>query len=287
MQATQHPLRLRYLCAEQEIDRAHFQQQISQLNQVQHASIYPTGHQAEYIDGHVYLRLEDIILTDLYQVQRRLHNQRLTVVEALYVLQPISEALAQVNAAGLVHRNVKPSNILFDDKGHVYLTDFDLGGSVGGSAYVSPAQAAGRPATPLDDVYSLGVVTYEMLTGHMPYEPITAMKDVRTAHDKLTLPSEHEPTIPFRVEEVILKSFAKNPDDRIQSVGAFYAALEEAAANDKPEAGRVQQTVRLLKDIEAARAAGQPVELAPNFGLIIGIVFGLGVLAAILLLLLQ
>ncbi|MCX7624005.1 MAG: PASTA domain-containing protein, partial [Thermomicrobium sp.] len=141
---------------------------------------------------------------------------------------------------GLVHRDIKPQNILVDDRGFVKVTDFGIakgltdvslteaGFGMGTVHYVSPEQARGEPATPASDIYALGVVLYEMLTGRLPFEadnPIgLAMQHV---HEPPPSPRKFNPEIPPAVEAIVLRALAKDPRQRFPSAGALAQALAQ------------------------------------------------------------
>jgi serine/threonine-protein kinase len=123
-----------------------------------------------------------------------------SVQATVRILQPLAEALDYAHAHGIVHRDVKPSNVLIGEGGRVVLADFGIarmteaslavsaaGGMVGTPAYMSPEQVQGEPATPASDQYSFGIVAYEMLTGRRPFEAETPMA-VALAHVHRPLP---------------------------------------------------------------------------------------------------
>lgn len=160
----------------------------------------------------------------------------------LETLHPVCAALEYAHGQGVLHRDVKPSNILLSQEGKIYVTDFGLarmvqGGDstisqdrmIGTPQYISPEQAKGDPLDHRTDLYSLGVVLFEMLTGKVPY---TADTPFAVVHDHifspLPLPSSLDPGISTPVERVVLKALAKDPNDRYQSAGEFLQALERA-----------------------------------------------------------
>jgi serine/threonine protein kinase len=171
-------------------------------------------------------------------------GEPLDLKTALEIIAQVGEALDYAHQEGVVHRDVKPSNVLMDRGSWALLTDFGLakvaeasvgltktGVGVGTPAYMSPEQGQGIAVDGRSDVYSLGVMLYEMLTGRVPYEAETPMA-VAIKHITAPLPSPREvnPDIPEPVEQVVLKALAKDPADRYQSVGQMLEALRQAVA---------------------------------------------------------
>jgi serine/threonine-protein kinase len=159
------------------------------------------------------------------------------------VLRPAGEALAYAHGQGVLHRDIKPSNIMETPEGEVLLADFglarmmeDVDGAfsrevmVGTPQYISPEQARGEELDRGTDIYSLGVVLFEMLTGRVPFEGDTAQAIIRgQIFSPPPRPSQFVPTIPEVVERVVLKALAKERGDRYRSVEEMMAALGSAA----------------------------------------------------------
>lgn len=175
-------------------------------------------------------------------LKQKLTDQPMHYEKAASLLLPIARALEYAHGQGILHRDVKPGNILIDDKGTPILSDFgvaklleveetmDLTGSslgVGTPAYMAPEQFQGKLLDARADVYALGVVFYELVTGRKPYTGNTPGEILwKQASEALPGPRQHNPGLPVRVEKVILKALAKKPDDRYQDVAHFAAALE-------------------------------------------------------------
>jgi serine/threonine-protein kinase len=153
----------------------------------------------------------------------------------------ILSALRFAHRHGIVHRDIKPHNVLVDAEGRVKVTDFGIaragtsqmtetGSIVGTAQYLSPEQARGGEVDPRSDLYSLGVVLYELLTGKTPFDGETpveiAMKHLSNAPKP---PSKLRPEVPPELDKVVLRALAKNPDERYQSADEMEADLERVA----------------------------------------------------------
>jgi len=170
----------------------------------------------------------------------------------------IAEALDYAHEHGVIHRDVKPSNVLLDRGNWTLLTDFGVarmvdatqqltgtGVGVGTPAYMSPEQGQGKQVDRRSDVYSLGVVLYEMLTGKVPFEAETPLAVVwKHVNEPLPLPRSINPQVPEAAERVVLKALAKTPSDRYASAGGQARQLHSAV----PERGRARTGEREAKE---------------------------------------
>ncbi|MBI3159678.1 MAG: serine/threonine protein kinase [Chloroflexi bacterium] len=227
----------------------------------------------------------------------------------------VAGALDHAHEQGIIHRDVKPSNILLPKPDWALLTDFGLARMVAGSsaltqsgltvgtpAYMSPEQGSGHVVDHRSDIYSLGVMLYEMVVGSVPYTAETPMAVV-VKHIVEPLPALHTagPDIPEELQAVILKAIAKDPDDRYQSAGELAAELNEVAQAhpdwNAPDPGqrRAERTTRILpgenkRTSPAATRRARPTPkkkkdtalpvLGGLFGALIGILLFVGLATA-------
>jgi len=163
------------------------------------------------------------------------------IEKAASLLEPVADALAFAHQKGIIHRDVKPANILITEGGKPMLTDFGIarllesgdgatltgtGMGVGTPEYMSPEQAMGREVDGRTDIYSLGIVLFELVTGRKPYTADTPMAVVlKQTTEPLPRPSSIVPGITDTVEQILYKSLAKDPKDRYQTMAEFSEAL--------------------------------------------------------------
>ena len=179
------------------------------------------------------------------------------------VLDQVASALAAAHRQGIVHRDVKPGNVLLDEEGNAYLTDFGVALDVGSPektmgtmmrgtpAYLSPEQIRLEPATPRSDVYALGVVLYEMLTGDHPF-PETSLTVLLDRHLREDLPPVRQarPELPPAVDTAIGRATAKDANDRLSGAPELAAAFREAiegAASVRVPAGETRNPYKGLR----------------------------------------
>lgn len=174
-------------------------------------------------------------------------HEVLPPLNAARILNQLADALAIAHSAGIIHRDLKPANILLDERGNAYLSDFgiakDLGfdpygdtprvtsteGMKGTPAYLSPEQIMMEPVTPQTDIYSLGIVLFEMLTGELPFEASAPLKLLLMhVNDPVPLLATKRPELPEALDGVLAKATAKDPTERYPDVQALAAEFREA-----------------------------------------------------------
>jgi serine/threonine-protein kinase len=178
----------------------------------------------------------------------RIRGERMPLGEVVRILLDVLDGLAYAHSEGMIHRDIKPGNILLTRRGRAVVADFGIAQIVGGTRhtvpgallgtmnYIAPEQGMENRSDARSDIYSLGVVLYEMLTQRTPFEADTPLALLmKHAHDPLPLPRQSDPSISEPFERVVLKALAKDPDDRYQSAEAMARALQEAAQQAQVE----------------------------------------------------
>jgi serine/threonine protein kinase len=217
---------------------ARFEREAQIIAKLEHPNIVPVHDYAEF-DGQPYLVMKFIPGISLKDA---LSDGPLELRDTMVVMSAIAKALDYAHHHGVLHRDIKPSNIMLDTNATPYLTDFGLartvqdgesslsqGMLIGTPAYMSPEQAAGQTLDARSDLYSLGIVLYELLVGQAPFG---GGSTYTTLHAHLTEPpkppSSLNPEIPPAVELVLLRALSKDPDDRYPSAAAMYDDLRNA-----------------------------------------------------------
>lgn len=213
---------------------------IANLNHPNILPVYDSGQEDEY--SFIVMRYVEGAHTLKQVMQTRLSLRQVTDL-----IEQIAAALDYAHRQGVIHRDVKPSNVLVDGD-WALLTDFGLakmtedsvrltgtGVGIGTPAYMSPEQGQGQLVDHRTDIYALGIILFEMLTGHIPHNAETPVAIIfKRATEPLPLPRVLNPDIPEAVERVILKALAREPDDRFTSAGALATALKEGVSQAAP-----------------------------------------------------
>jgi beta-lactam-binding protein with PASTA domain/predicted Ser/Thr protein kinase len=190
-------------------------------------------------DGHVFLAMEYVRGRTLRDLLRE--RDRLTPREAFTILEPVLAALAAAHRAGLIHRDVKPENVLLADDGRIKVADFGLARAVSGNtttstvglvmgtvAYLSPEQVERGVADPRSDVYAAGILLFEMLTGSKPFAGDTPIQVAyQHVHNDVPAPSTRRGGLPAAVDGLVGRATRRDPDGRPADASAFLAELSK------------------------------------------------------------
>ncbi len=188
----------------------------------------------------------------------RVRRERLPLGETVRIFSDVLDGLSYAHGEGIIHRDLKPANIMLTRRGQAVLTDFGIAQIVGGTqytvsgalmgtlSYMAPEQGLDGHCDARSDIYSLGIVYYEALTGTVPFDADTPLAILmKHINDPLPMPRKFDPSIPEPFERVALKALAKHADDRFQSAAAMTEALMGAAQEagiQIPETITVPQT---------------------------------------------
>jgi eukaryotic-like serine/threonine-protein kinase len=216
-----------------------FRREARAVAQLAHPNIVTVIDRGEQ-DGRQFIVFEFVEGENLKEIVAR---GRVPVRDAVQLVLQVARALAFAHERGLVHRDVKPQNVLLNEDGQAKVTDFGIARSLdvqgvtqtgtvlGTSDYIAPEQARGQKVDPKTDIYSLGTVLYELLTGEVPFVGDNFVA-VAMRHVNEPAPSvlEHRPDCPVRLGLAVERAMAKDPADRFESMGEFIAELEACLA---------------------------------------------------------
>lgn len=211
-----------------------FQREASVGNKLRHPNIITVFGAGEQ-DGNYYMALEYVKGSELASC---IPPEGLPLNEALQFLLPIFEAVAHAHQLGVVHRDIKPSNVLVKEDQSVKLSDFGLarthdfstvtatGAALGTPAYMAPEQIQGHPINPASDQYALGVMTFQLTTGHLPFEDEEVMQLIlKHLTAEPPAPSSLKPELPAEFDALVKRMLSKDPGQRYPSVQEAGAAL--------------------------------------------------------------
>jgi serine/threonine-protein kinase len=231
---------------------ARFEREVQMTARLSHwntIEIYDYGRTEDGTFFYVMEYLPGLSLEDLIERHGPLPPERV-----IHLLRQTCQALREAHAIGLIHRDIKPGNIFVSQRGGMYdvakLLDFGLvkpvaerptarltqDGAISGTPlYMSPEQAQGRDNLDArSDIYSLGAVAYNLVSGHAPFERDSSMEVIIAhARDEAAPPSQFQPDLPDDLERIILRCLEKRPQDRFQDAGSLEQALSECAAADQ------------------------------------------------------
>src|SRR6202044_2960949 len=250
-----------------------FRREAQAAASLQHPNVVSVFDRGAF-DGTYYIAMEYLQGRTLKRLIRE--EAPLEVNRAIDITIQILKAARFAHRRGVIHRDLKPHNVIIDDNDHVKVTDFGIAragasdmtetGSIMGTAqYLSPEQAQGHPVSGGSDLYSIGVVLYEMLTGRVPFDgesQVTiALKHVSEAPPPM---SAINPSVPPELEQVVMWALNKNPVDRPANADQFINALEQAkAAIQSGEGGQRAASIAALAGVAAGRYAAASAVTPP------------------------
>jgi serine/threonine-protein kinase len=197
------------------------------------------------VQGDVYYMVLELLEGDTLKARLndyRVRDDRMALGEVVRIMLDVLDGLAYAHSEGMIHRDIKPGNVLLTKRGQAVIADFGIAHIVGGTRhtisgalmgtlnYMAPEQGFEGHSDVRSDIYSLGVVLYEMMTRRTPFEADTPLAVLmKHLNDPLPLPRQIEPGIPEPFERIVLKALSKQPEDRYQSAEQMAQALREAA----------------------------------------------------------
>lgn len=243
-----------------------FQQEARIIARLEHPHILPVFDYGED-NGITYFVMRYF---EAGTLKNKMEAGPLPIHEIDRIFTQLADALGYAHARGIVHRDLKPANALVDADGNLFLTDFGIAkllesasprltqtdAIMGTPAYISPEQAQARPVDQRSDIYSLGIILYEMVTGRVPYVADTPLAVIlQHVSDPLPLPSMVKSNISPAIEQVLLKALAKNPDDRFATTAEFVAAWKRA----------LREMDTLARESEKAVSSATRLSTSPSF----------------------
>ncbi len=303
--------------------KSRFEREAKNVAKLRHPNIvqvYDFDFDAEGESYYMVMELVDgVTLKDRF-VSLNDRGQAMPLDEALRIIREAAGALAYAHSRSMIHRDVKPANLMIDHDSRIVLTDFGIakivtgaqftasGGMVGTPAYMAPEQGLGEAGDERSDLYSLGVILFQLVTGHLPYDAETPLAII-LKHLNSPIPSARElnPEVPLAVDHIIQKAMAKEPADRYQTAAELIDDLNRfergegvSAAEGKSDvlmqvanhetmrvskgedSGRIESPLRTTTQ-PVVRAAAPPRRRFPWWGwlvVLVGIVAGGFLLAA-------
>jgi serine/threonine-protein kinase len=254
--------------------RVRFEREAKIIASLEHPAIVPVYDVGEE-DGQPYFVMRYMNGGSLSE---RIQAGSLSITETAKIIGRLAPALDDAHAKDIIHRDLKPGNILFDRSGEPYISDFGIakiaqapgsstitgGGIIGTPAYMSPEQAQGDKVDGRSDIYALGVIVFEMLTGRQPYEADTPMAVV-VKH--ITEPVPHildiNPNLPADFEHVIERAMAKNRDDRYATAKEFSGALISVSRGESPTLSPVGSPQKAADKTHIAASASDATRISP------------------------
>lgn len=263
----------------------HEAQAVGRLTHPRIAAIYDYGEDADL----AYIVMEMVNGQSLFHHSQ--HQARFGLKEVGELIRQLLDGIGYAHAQGVVHRDIKPSNILINDDGRLKLTDFGIaridsstltqvGEIMGSPGYMSPEQFLGTDIDARGDIYSVGIIAYELLTNRRPFTGNNAEVMRQVLKERVTHPSEHNPRISAQLDWAVQKALAKRPEDRFQNAkefsDAFLRGIEASLrqVRSEPAGGiadeptqridpKLMQAARMLAGLPPAKADAPTGHAAP------------------------
>ena len=249
-------------------------QNVAKLKQPHIVQVYDFEYDAEGESYYMVMELVEGPTLKERLVELTEQGKLMPQEEALRIVRESAEALAYAHSRNMIHRDVKPANLMLDHDARVVLTDFGIakivtgvqftasGGMVGTPAYMAPEQGLGEAGDERSDLYSLGVILFQLVTGRLPYEAETPLATIlKHLHEPVPSARKVKPDVPEAIDRIIAKAMAKDPEDRYQTASAFIADLDKVSRGEplaeapvKPAVQPDFDTVRLAQAKKAAEA---------------------------------
>src|SRR6185503_2879149 len=250
-----------------------FQQEARIIAKLEHPHILPVFDYGES-DGVAYFVMRYLDAGTLRDKMEAGRPLPLNDIDRIFT--QLTDALSYAHSFGIIHRDLKPANALIDSHGNIFLIDFGIArllesasprltqtdAIMGTPAYISPEQAQGQDVDQRSDIYSLGIILYEMVTGRVPFTADTPLAVIlKHISDPMPLPSALKTDIPAPIEQVILKALAKKPQDRFATAAEFLSAWKRAL-DEKDYSPRASKTISTPASIPPA--LGSVTKTAPK-----------------------
>jgi serine/threonine-protein kinase len=228
--------------------------------------------------------MERVAGTDLKTLLRR--RGRLPVEEAVGIMIQVASGVGYAHRAGLIHCDLKPQNVLVAPDGRAKITDFGIARALstidpnetseyvwGSPQYFAPEQAAGGPPSPASDVYALGVMLYEMVTGELPFKAAQAEQLAELhVHATPVPPSRLNPGLPPALDQIIVKVLAKEPAARYRTADQLARVLATFVSSPRPEPALPAPPAAPVADPEAFTSAMPPAENVDWVAIVLGLI---------------
>jgi len=258
--------------------REHFQQEAKAAANLSHPNIV-TVHDFGFDSERLFIIMEYVPGSDVKQLKANKGYFRLE--ETLHLMEQACAGVGYAHRAGLVHCDIKPQNLLVTPDGLLKIVDFGIARAMisinpgekadivwGSPAYISPEQASGLAPSPASDVYSLGVIMYEMLTGEQPFSAMNSTELARKHRQDLPAsPRELKPEIPLEIEQILLKTLAKEPAARYRTADQLGQVLKAFHQNslviEPPRSQPVAITTAGIAETQPYEAPADP-EVLPQ-----------------------